>query len=187
MTSDRHVATSDRGAEAAESLDCTHVVNVQGDEILVLPEDLEQMITAIGTNIGEQFWNATGNIRTASDLGDESIVKCVVSRSGRILFCSRDFSHLPLNGHFEPLRMILGILGYTRDSLLNYNKLPRTPLEEMLSIDQSRIIENDIPLLAVSFSKGYIGINNRREETQVRGILAKDERQRSVLEDVLNF
>ena len=40
MTSATHPAASDRVAEAMRHLDCTHVVNVQGDEILVLPEDL---------------------------------------------------------------------------------------------------------------------------------------------------
>ncbi len=33
MTSNKHIMASDRVAEATEHLDCTHVVNVQGDEI----------------------------------------------------------------------------------------------------------------------------------------------------------
>ena len=33
MTSKEHIMASDRVAEAALNLDCTHVINVQGDEI----------------------------------------------------------------------------------------------------------------------------------------------------------
>ncbi|MDP3768387.1 MAG: NTP transferase domain-containing protein, partial [Dehalococcoidia bacterium] len=40
MTSASHPGATDRVAEAAAALDCTHVVNVQGDELLILPEDL---------------------------------------------------------------------------------------------------------------------------------------------------
>ena len=42
MTSNDHIMASDRVAEAVEHLDCTHVINVQGDEILILPEVLVQ-------------------------------------------------------------------------------------------------------------------------------------------------
>ena len=47
MTSPAHPAATDRVAEAMRQLDCTHVVNVQGDEILVLASDLERMVSAM--------------------------------------------------------------------------------------------------------------------------------------------
>ena len=37
MTSPDHTMASDRVAEVAHFLDCSHVVNVQGDEILTIP------------------------------------------------------------------------------------------------------------------------------------------------------
>ena len=45
----------------------------------------------------------------------------------------------------------------------------------LFSIDQFRIIENDVPLLAVFFPKGYIGINNSYEESHVKNILSNDD------------
>ena len=47
MTSAAHQAATDRVAEAMTHLDCTHVVNVQGDELLVLPIDLARMVGAM--------------------------------------------------------------------------------------------------------------------------------------------
>ena len=79
---------------------------------------------------------------------------------------------------------ILGILGYTRESLLNFSKLSRTPLEKTQSIDQSRIIEHEIPLLAVPFEKGYPGINDSREEQMVRNFFQTDPIQRSILKEI---
>jgi 3-deoxy-manno-octulosonate cytidylyltransferase (CMP-KDO synthetase) len=58
MTSKGHIMASDRVAEVAHVLDCSHVLNVQGDEILVVPDDLNNMIESIHVNPDGQYWNA---------------------------------------------------------------------------------------------------------------------------------
>jgi 3-deoxy-manno-octulosonate cytidylyltransferase (CMP-KDO synthetase) len=174
-------------AEAVEYLDCTHVINVQGDEILVMPDDLRSMVDAVRSNPEGQYWNAIAPIEKPEELADTAIVKCIISNDGKILYCARDFTHLKLSSIFEPVRKILGILGYSRESLLAFSKLNRTSLETSQSIDQSRIIEHDIPLLGVPFEKGYPGINDYREEQMVRQILQTDLQQRSVLDKYLFF
>ena len=175
---------SDRVAEVALNLDCTHLINVQGDEILVMPNDLNSMIDSIRSNPDGQYWNAIARIEKPAELTDTAIVKCVISTTGRILYCARDFSHLNLNTTFEPVRKILGVLGYTRESLFAFSRLNRTPLETTQSIDQFRIIEHEIPLLAVPFEKGYPGINDSREEQMVRKIFQTDPMQRSILKEI---
>lgn len=187
MTSPEHPAATDRVAEAARSMDCTHVVNVQGDEILVLPSDLARMAEAMEAEPQVPAWNAIAPLENAAELSDSSIVKCAVSRSGRILFCSRNLSHLrPM---LEPggaaVQKILGILAYRKDFLERYLRFPRTPLELAEAIDQSRILEHDIELRGVPFSKGYIGINEQREVSAVGEILHSDPRQQEILREVL--
>lgn len=96
MTSPLHQAATDRVAEAMAKMECSHIVNLQGDEILVLPEDLARMASAIAAAPETAAWNAIAPIERRDELSDRSIVKCVVSRSNRILFCARDFSSLPV-------------------------------------------------------------------------------------------
>lgn len=187
MTSKGHEAASDRVAEAMGHLDCTHVMNVQGDEILVLPSDLSAMALAIAGNAAESAWNAIAKINDAQELGDSSIVKCVVSRSSRILYCSRDFSRFSGgNGGFEPVRKILGIVAYSASFLERYAKLERTPLELAEGVDQSRIIEHDVTLRGVEFSEGYPGINEPREVGVVEKFLVDDPKQRDTLARILD-
>lgn len=181
MTSDKHVMASDRVAEAAESLDCSHIVNVQGDEILVIPDDLRKMAQALMKNPDTPYWNAVAPVENKDELTDTAVVKCVLSQSGRILYCARDFSHLHLKNEYEPIRKVLGILGYRRENLMAYRDLQRTPLEVSQSIDQSRIIEHDIALQSVPFRSGYPGINDHREEQFVRLILKTDPLQQAIL------
>lgn len=189
MTAKTHEAATDRVAEAMQHLDCSHVINVQGDEILILPEDLQVMARAITADPMASAWNAIATIDSVEELSDHSIVKCAVSLSNRVMFCARDFSKLSLaqfaGKGFQPIHRILGILGFERRFLAEYSTLPRTPLESSESIDQSRIIEHDIELRGVRFSQGYPGINEPREVVLVEEFLAKDSRQRSVLEEIL--
>lgn len=186
MTSPNHVSASDRVAEAMRHLVCTHVVNVQGDEILVLPVDLARMVRAITAEPEMSAWNALGQIEDSGQLKDPSLVKCVISRSGRVLFCARDFSTLiGKDGGFEPVRIVLGILAYNRSFLEKYSLLQRTPLELLESIDQSRILEHDITLQGVEFSRGYPGINEPREVRLVERYLSEDPLQREVLDQIL--
>ncbi|MBI3011707.1 MAG: 3-deoxy-manno-octulosonate cytidylyltransferase [Candidatus Omnitrophica bacterium] len=188
MTSPAHPAATDRVSEAMRQVDCTHVVNVQGDEILVLPDDLETMARAMEVEPSVPAWNAVARIETVAELADASIVKCVVSVSGRILFCSRNLLHLAggLAADFGPVRKVLGILGYRRDFLERYGELARTPLERAESIDQSRVIEHDVMLRAVEFSKGYPGINEPREVELVDAYLHEDALQQAVLREILS-
>ena len=187
LTSSAHPAATDRVAEAVRQLDCTHVVNVQGDEILVLPSDLEKMASAMEAQPTVPAWNAVARIEDPAELSDPSVVKCVLSISGRILFCARDLGRcaIQMNNGFEPIRRVLGILGYRRDFLEDYGKLPRTPFESAESIDQSRILEHDIILRSVPFTKGYVGVNERRELERVHSCLRDDPMQQAVLQEVL--
>lgn len=186
MTSAGHPAATDRVAEAAQQLDCTHVMNIQGDEILVLPEDLERMVSAIQELPDLEYWNAVARIEEKSELGNHSIVKCTVSRSERILYCSRDFSSLMRleKQRYDPVRKVLGILGFRKDALQKYIRLDRTPLETSESLDQSRVLEHDLPLQGVLFHRGYIGINQPEEVELVQACMDQDPRQRTILQEL---
>jgi 3-deoxy-manno-octulosonate cytidylyltransferase (CMP-KDO synthetase) len=187
MTSSAHPGATDRVAEAARQLDCTHVINVQGDEVLVLPDDVERLARAIEEEPAVPAWNAVAPIEAAAELGDRSIVKCAVSRSNRMLFCARDMSALApsLNSRCEPIRWVIGVLAYRRDVLLRYGGLARTPLEEAEAIDQSRLIEHDILLNAVEFRKAYPGVNEPRELALVERFLREDAAQSGILKEIV--
>ena len=64
------------------------------------------------------------------------------------------------------------------------NRSRHSPIQ--LSI-QVRIIDHEITLQAVTFEKGYPGINDLREAQMVRGILKTDPEQRSILKKILSF
>lgn len=186
MTSASHPGALDRVAETVDYLDCTHVVNVQGDQILVLPEELDLMTGAMVSDPETAAWNGVGRLKDPSDLRDPSIVKLFVSRSNRVMFCTRNLLHPPLAGPlFEPVRMSVGVMGYSRDFLKRYQSMARTPLEIAESIDQFRIIECDETIRAVEFPRWYPDINEPREVEVIEKYLDEDPRQKTVLAEFL--
>jgi len=186
MTSPAHAGATDRVAEAAERLDCTHVVNLQGDEILALPSDLQQVAREAARLPDVPAWNAVTRVEHREELADSSIVKLLVSRTGRVLFCARDARAWALKEpSYEPARKSVGIMVYPRLFLQRFVKLERTPLETAEGIDQLRLLEHDLPLQTVLLAKGYPTINERREVALVEEVLDKDLGQQEVLNRVL--
>ena len=178
MTSDKHRVATERIVEAVSGLDCTHVVNVQGDEVLLVPEEMEKMLNAITNTPQSPVWNAIAPLELKESLKDPSMVKCVVTKSDRILFCSRVFSA-------QPAYLVVGILAYRRDFLETIPSMPQTSLECLESIEQMRFLENDIAIQGIRFEKAYPGINTPEEADMVKQILEKDPVQKNILRKIL--
>tara|TARA_B100000579_G_C22845608_1_gene864133 strand:+ start:1579 stop:2346 length:768 start_codon:yes stop_codon:yes gene_type:complete len=185
MTSKNHIMASDRVYEASKKINCTHIINIQGDEILVIPEDINNMIKYIYKNANQKFFNGISKINLQKELYNHDIVKCVVSKNNDIIFCSRNFKHHYYEKNFIPFKKILGILGYSKKGLEIYSKLKRTPYEKANSIDQSRIIESGYVLKGVNFKYGYLGINNKKEEKLVKKIMSYDKIQKHILRKII--
>lgn len=179
LTSPTHHVATERIVEACNHLDCTHVVNVQGDEVLVLPEDLNRLVQAINQNPAGPVWNAIAAIENQADREDPSIVKCLLSKGDRLLFCSRHFSFA------TQVFQVVGILAYTCSLLKNFNHLKPTPLEKRESIEQLRFLEHDLPIQGVRFAKSYPGINTPAEAQKVKVILQNDPQQQAILKQIL--
>ena len=190
MTKASHPGALDRVAEVARALDCSHVVNIQGDEVLVLPEDLRRIVASVRSNPSAPAWNAVASIESTEELRDRAIVKLIVSNSGRVLFCARTLSFSSLrNQEWSLERSIwksVGVMAYQRDLLCRYESLTRTPLEIAESIDQLRLLEHDIALVAVPCVRAYPAVNEHRELALVEKCLREDETQQEILQQVLN-
>lgn len=186
MTAPTHPGATDRLAEAMQYLDATHIVNVQGDEILIPPCDLDLMAEAVLREPSVPAWNAAAKIKSAEELANSAIVKMVTSQSGRVIFCGRDLSKVAVKTpSFEPVCQSIGVMTYRREFLELFLQLKRTPLETAEGIDQMRIVESDQVLRVVYFKKAYVSVNEPHEMKLVEKYLAEDPLQRAILKEIL--
>ncbi len=145
MTSANHPSGTDRCAEVVRkmSADWDAVVNIQGDEPYIQPEQID--LVASSFQLEEcKIATLVKAIDSELDLNNPNIPKVVVGADGRALYFSRRpipyFSDDKLAGALANGSFFrhIGIYGYRSDTLLRLAKLAPAPLELAESLEQLR-------------------------------------------------
>ena len=164
LTSDRHLNGTSRVAEATGELEASHIILLQGDEPLLLPQFIDQMVEAISNYPTGHAWNGTGPIEKKEDLDRHSFVKCATTTNDNILYCfRRSPSHAPLKQQQHFVRKILGIIAYRKEILESIVRLEPARIETIESIEQMRIIENGYNLTSVPLLESLPSVNEPEE------------------------
>ena len=187
MTSDQHKNGTTRVAEAVKNIDCSEVILVQGDEPLLLPRHLDAMIETIRKDNESVVWNATGPIEKEEELMRHSFVKAALFQS-KILYC---FRKSPSFSDFESqqryIRKVLGVIAYRKDFLMELTQMDTTPIEQIESIEQMRIIEKGYTISSIPFELSQPSINEPSEVDDVWNYVENDQEQQDLLQKVLDF
>jgi 3-deoxy-manno-octulosonate cytidylyltransferase (CMP-KDO synthetase) len=174
MTSAERRSGTDRVAEAIASDRADVVVNIQGDEPMLDPLMLEEVVAPFrrGTSVG--LVTLKKEVFRDDDFADPGVVKVVTDPNGMALYFSRSLIPYPRNRtrHFRVFEH-LGVYAYTRECLLNLAALPVSPLEEVESLEQLRALENGIPILVVETksSTQSISVDTQADLERVREAL----------------
>jgi 3-deoxy-manno-octulosonate cytidylyltransferase (CMP-KDO synthetase) len=153
MTRNDHPSGTDRLAEAAGSLDPrVLVVNVQGDEPLIEPDDIDQAITAARLEDADIVTLMTKMDSAGAD--DPNRVKVVTDRNGIALYFSR--SKIPSAG---TCYLHLGLYVYRVGFLKKFTNLERTPLEIAERLEQLRALEHGYRIRVVEVESESWGID----------------------------
>ena len=181
MTSKKHLDCTDRLVEASQKVNCSHVVNIQGDNILTDPKDLENLCTHIRVNPKNNFWNMISKIENQRDLYDTSVVKCFISKKKFIYFFFRNHIQKTNNSIFR----VQGLIAYTKEGLIKFGKLKPSLNELNLSIEQFRIIENDMQISSIKTKKYYPDINKKSDVAKIYKILKSSTYQNKILNKII--
>jgi 3-deoxy-manno-octulosonate cytidylyltransferase (CMP-KDO synthetase) len=173
MTKSTHATGTDRLAEVAASLDCDVVVNVQGDEPLVDPRAIDELVAPFTTDPAVQMTTLFRRIQDPSELNNPNITKIVVDRAGFALYFSRapiPFIRDPRGG-WPPLYGHIGLYAYRRSTLLVLASLDPTPLERAESLEQLRALEHGIRIKAVETQYESFSVDTPDDLEQVRRLM----------------
>ena len=187
MTSNAHKNGTSRVAEAIQNYNCTHLLLLQGDEPLLLPRHLHNIIEAMKSSPDIESWNATGFIDSEDELERQSFVKCSLLKSNKIMNCFRKTPYIcDLKTQQNFVRKILGIIGYKKDFLLDLNQLNDTPIQIAESIEQMRIIESEFSLYSIDVSPSLPSINEPHEVNIVLDYLKNNKEQQILLKQIIS-
>jgi 3-deoxy-manno-octulosonate cytidylyltransferase (CMP-KDO synthetase) len=169
-----HETGTDRLAEVAASLDCDVVVNVQGDEPLIDPAAIGELVAPFAADRSVQMTTLYRRIHNSAELTNPNVVKVVLDRGGYALYFSRAaIPHVrDPRGGWPPLYRHVGLYAYRRSTLMVLAALEPTPLERAESLEQLRALEHGIRIKAVETRYESFEVNTAEDLEQVRRLLA---------------
>ena len=174
MTREDHPNGTSRLAEVAEKYpDADVIVNVQGDEPMIPPEIIDRLAQAFAEEPDLKM--ATMKTRMQeSEYDDPSAVKVVTDKNGYALFFSRSLLPYPRNksGLFKVYKHV-GIYAYTRTFLMQYAAMAPTPLEQVESLEQLRVLENGYRIKVLESDFQGVGVDTQADLDAVNEILGK--------------
>jgi 3-deoxy-manno-octulosonate cytidylyltransferase (CMP-KDO synthetase) len=149
MTSPNCASGTDRVAEVALKLPRADVlVNVQGDEPEMSPDNIDRVIELLEQNPSAGMATLATRLPSPEQLTNPACVKVVFDNAGRALYFSR--SPIPFVRDPEPDRPFnepplfyqhLGIYAFRRSVLLEVSALPPSSLEQAEKLEQLRMLQ----------------------------------------------
>jgi len=173
ITSSDHQSGTDRCAEVAQQYrEYEIIVNVQGDEPFIAPEQIDAVIRPL-LEQKAQISTLAKMISDVAVLENLNVVKVVRRADGNALYFSRSpipfLRNLPktdwLNQqlHYKHI----GIYGFQREILLAITQLSPSKLELAESLEQLRWIENGYSIAVELTELESFGIDTREDLEQI--------------------
>lgn len=139
MTSPNHVSGTDRMVEVMQALPADAYINLQGDEPLIRPTDVQKLVDGFLQRPDIEVSTLCHPI-SAEEAGNPNMVKTVLDMNGVALYFSRSPIPYPREaGHASYLKHV-GVYGYSARVLRRYGTLPQSMAEKSESLEQLRLL-----------------------------------------------
>lgn len=173
MTSDKHRSGTDRLAEAVLQVEADIVVNIQGDEPLIDPEDINKAVVPLLVDPALQMTSLMAPC-PSDQLDNPATVKVVCDRQGNALYFSR--ARIPFPRASEPAAGVMqhvGLYAYRKAFLLRYAALNPTPLERTEMLEQLRVLENGFTIRMVEVANAPLSVDTPEDLAEMRERIAR--------------
>ena len=182
MTKDTHERATERVGEAVEKIEAETgkkadvVIMVQGDEPMIHPDTVDELIQPFLDNEKIQTVNLTNEITDEDEYDNKDIVKLIYDKIGRVVWFWRQPSAYWASKMKElPIKIQTGIIAFRNQALIDFNNLEPTPFEKANSVDMSRFLENNYPIYTVNSDKRLYSVDTPADLDLVEKKLSDDE------------
>ncbi len=153
MTSQKHQSGTDRIAEAVTDIDAEIVINIQGDEPMLDPTMIDDLISVFDDKT-VKIATLASTIIIKGDFKNRNTVKVKVDKNFNALNFYREVN----NEKVKYFRHI-GIYGYRKNILETFTRLEQSKNEKLLNLEQLRALDNGIPIRVAICNYPYRGID----------------------------
>lgn len=167
LTTDNCLTGTDRVAEVALQIDADYYINVQGDEPVINPDDISNILQMLPKSNGN-ILNGYCEIDNSEDFKSISVPKVVMRQDSRLLYMSR----APIPGNKDNkfnmgFRQVC-IYAFPKEALEVFSRAKtKTPMEKEEDIEILRFLEMGYDIQMVKMSKESIPIDHPEDVIKV--------------------
>ncbi len=188
MTSGTHESGTDRIAEAARSIECDFIINVQGDEPYIRPEMIDDVADLLYNDDKAAISTLAKKVTDMNEILSPHVVKVVTDDDGFALYFSRapipyhrdefsklHYTHDALEGSQVMTRnpkpetrnlyfyKHIGIYGYRKDALVKFSSMGQSRLEKIEKLEQLRALNAGMKIKVKETAYDTFGIDTKED------------------------
>ena len=140
LTSKKHKNGTERIAEGflKQKNKYDFVVDIQGDEPLLNPKHIDQVIKFHSKNLKTDIILPSLKLKNPNN---SNIVKVITDVKDNVIFLSRVKLPLEFKNEFKDHKKHLSIISFTPSALIKFSKFKKTPLEKSEDVELLRALE----------------------------------------------
>ncbi|BFM20129.1 3-deoxy-manno-octulosonate cytidylyltransferase [Gilvimarinus japonicus] len=157
MTSSGCLTGTDRVYEVSEQLDYDLYINIQGDEPVIDPKSIDQILTLFSVH-GDNYaaYNLYKYITDETEINSDTIIKVITNELDEVMYMSRLPVPFSKAGMVPNFKQQIPIYGYTKNALKTFAARAKTINEQFEDVELLRFID--------------MGLQIKMEETNVSSI-----------------
>ena len=142
MTSDDCLTGTDRLAEVAQKMDFDLYVNIQGDEPVIDPNAISQIVD-IYHQYGDEYmvYNLYKIIDDMEEVNSQTIIKVIVNEHDEVMYMSRLPVPYSNSGLVQQFRQQIPVYGFTKDALSIFSNHKKTINEQYEDVELLRFVD----------------------------------------------
>ena len=175
MTRTDHPNGTSRIAEVMDHFQHDWVINIQGDQPLVDPVALDEMVSIFESSSKTEVLTFAVRMTDKAAYENPNVVKVVCDASGNALYFSRatvPFFQGKQHCEFSFLKH-LGVYGYRRDFLLQFVAWEAGVLEQIEKLEQLRILERGRSIRVIETKYDFISVDTEEDLKEVESRLLR--------------
>jgi len=171
LTRKVHKNGTERIAEVAKKFRASLIVDIQGDEPLINPKDIDSVVKFHKKN--KQFEIVVPSLPSLRS-GSKHSVKMVFNKRGKVMYLSR--AELPFSFKKNPsfYSKHLSIISFKPKALKKFSTLPQGRLESIEGIELLRALENDISVGTFTILGNSFSVDVKEDLTRAKTIMPID-------------
>jgi 3-deoxy-manno-octulosonate cytidylyltransferase (CMP-KDO synthetase) len=176
MTRSDHATGTDRLAEVAMKMPQIEViVNVQGDEPLIDPANIDKAIEPLLNDDNVKMSTLAYEMTQEHEMQNPMIVKVVLDNNGFALYFSRAAIPFYRDNTGDQIKRLghTGLYVYRRQCLLDIAKMPVASLEQAEQLEQLRALQNGIKIKVMVAARSAPAVDVPEDVLKIEKIMSE--------------